>query len=153
MSRYLFLHLDLFYFIIFFESLFPKLLPSTLTCLTNFGTMKMGKQWWQLHQWWESREGGFCWYPAEQAMRDKFWNKINHGELGSFGSWYYRCCTEEKRTVKDRKTKKDYKKQNITKLTTSTINFKSINLNKFIQGTNNRFSNWLHILPSTLRLV
>ena len=55
-------------------------------------------------------------------MRDKFWNKINHGELGSFGSWYYRCCIEEKRTVKDRKTKKDYKEQNITKLTTSTIN-------------------------------
>jgi len=46
------------------------------------------------------------------------------------------CCTKEKRIVKDKKTEKDYKKQNITKLTTFTINITFYNYHASIVFSN-----------------
>ena len=86
--------------------------------------------------------------------------------LGSLvvGSWYYSCCIEEKRIVKDKKTEKDYKKQNVTKLKTSIINVICFNCifkltTKALTSTVSfkvltiAFSNWLHILAFDYKAI
>ena len=90
--------------------------------------------------------------------------RIDHGEIGVFGSWYYLCCIEEKRIVKDKKTEKDYKKQNITKLKTSIINVICFNCifkltTKALTSTVSfkvltiAFLNWNHILAFDYKAI
>ena len=112
------------------------------------------------------KQGGkFLFMPR----RSKPWEissgtRIDHGEIGVFGSWYYLCCIEEKRIVKDKKTEKDYKKQNVTKLKTSIINVICFNCifkltTKALTSTVSfkvltiAFSNWNHILAFDYKAI